>query len=142
MKLKKRYAFSEYVIDPNRFRLRKVLSILALVVMFVRKLRRLSVYDTEHSFDILKSFSCKGCQYIVTTGTIDVIKCEPGKVVCLSDDDIKAALTYFFIKVTQPLQNDKNRQKYFFPDFCLILIFNPRTTFCEIFGVKILGGVL
>ena len=46
------------------------------------------------------------------------------------------------IKVTQPLQNDKNRQKYFFPDFCLILIFNPRTTFCEIFGVKILGGVL
>ena len=45
-------------------------------------------------------------------------------------------------KVTQPLQNDKNRQKYFFPDFCLILIFNPRTTFCEIFGVKILGGVL
>ena len=45
-------------------------------------------------------------------------------------------------KVTQPLQNDKNCQKYDFPDFCLILIFNQRTTFCEILGVKILAEML
>ena len=83
--IEKRYAFSEDVIVPNRFRLRKVLRILALVLTFARKLRRLSVCDTEHSFDIPKSFSYKGCQYIVTTGTNDVIKCEPGEVVCLAD---------------------------------------------------------
>ena len=46
------------------------------------------------------------------------------------------------LKVTQPLQNDKNCQKYDFPDFCLILIFNQRTTFCEILGVKILAEML
>ena len=46
------------------------------------------------------------------------------------------------VKVTQPLQNDKNCQKYDFPDFCLILIFNQRTTFCEILGVKILAEML
>ena len=34
--IEKRYAFSEYVIDPNRFGLRKVLRILALILMFVR----------------------------------------------------------------------------------------------------------
>ena len=51
-------------------------------------------------------------------------------------------LFLIYIKVTQPLQNDKNCQKYDFPDFCLILIFNQRTTFCEILGVKILAEML
>ena len=46
------------------------------------------------------------------------------------------------LKVTQPLQNAKNRQKFVFLDFCLILIFNPRTTICEIVGVKELAEVL
>ena len=44
-------------------------------------------------------------------------------------------------KVAQPLQNDKNRQKYAFPDICLILRFNPRTTFRENLGVKKLAEV-
>ena len=36
----------------------------------------------------------------------------------------------FYCKVTQPFENTKNRQKFVFLDFCLILIFNPRRTFC------------
>ena len=46
------------------------------------------------------------------------------------------------IKVKQPLQNTKNRQKFVFLDFCLILIFNPRTTFCENSRVNRLAEVL
>ena len=53
-----------------------------------------------------------------------------------------SSVVLFSFKVTQPLQNDKNCQKYDFPDFCLILIFNQRTTFCEILGVKILAEML
>ena len=94
------------------FRFKKVLRILALVLMFVKKLRRFPAYNNEYSFELPKSFSCKGSQYIVTTGSNDVIKCEPGKVVCLSDDDIKAALTYLFIKATAEIKRFLSIQKY------------------------------
>ena len=112
VEIENRYAFSEYIIDPNRFRFKKVLRILALVLMFVKKFRRFPAYNNEYLFELPKSFSCKGSQYIMTTGTNDVIKCEPGKVVCLSDDDIKAALTYFFIKATAETKRFLSIQKY------------------------------
>ena len=38
--VEERYQFSNYIIDPNRFRLRKVVRILALVMMFITKLTR------------------------------------------------------------------------------------------------------
>ena len=47
-----------------------------------------------------------------------------------------------YLKVTQPFQKAKNRQKFVFLDFCLILIFNPRTTFRENLRVKRLAEVL
>ena len=35
-KIKERYEFSNYIIDPNKFRLRKVVRILALVMFFIK----------------------------------------------------------------------------------------------------------
>ena len=60
----------------------------------------------------LTSFPCKGRQYIVTTGTNNVVKCEPGEVICLSDEDIKAALTYFYIKATAEIKWLLSTRKY------------------------------
>ena len=38
--LEKRYKFSKYLIDPNKFRLRKVVKILAMVQLFVNNIRK------------------------------------------------------------------------------------------------------
>ena len=39
-KIGNRYSFSNYVIDPNKYRFRKVLRILSLVFLFIRNLQR------------------------------------------------------------------------------------------------------
>ena len=62
-------------------------------------------------------------------------------VLCMSQH-LGVSSVLLTVKVAQPLQNGKNRQKYVFPEFCLILIINPRTTFCENLGVRILAEVL
>ena len=70
--LQERYVFSEYIIDPNRFRLRKVVRVLALVMLFIRKLisrvrhQQNEVLINEVSVTVPAELS-KG-QYIVTTG--------------------------------------------------------------------------
>ena len=56
--------------------------------------------------------------------------------------EISSRYVIFDIKGAQPLQNAKKRQKYVFPDFCLILIFKPRTTFSKNLRVKRLVEVL
>ena len=38
-KISERYLFSRYLLDPNRFRLRKVVRIVALVMLFVQNLK-------------------------------------------------------------------------------------------------------
>ena len=45
-------------------------------------------------------------------------------------------------KGAQPLQNTQNLQNFAYSNFCLILIFNPRATFCENLGIKRLAEVL
>ena len=134
--VEKRYAYSKYVIDPNKFRLRKVLRILALVIKFVRKLRRITISKTQYSFEIPKSFSCEGSQYLVTTGKSDVMRCDPGKVICLSNEDIKAALAYFFLKATAEVKKLVSTQKYrdVTSEINGILYYNSRILPSEKFG--------
>ena len=54
-KLKETYEFLKYIIDPNKFRLRKVIRILALVMLFIRNLRK-SVRTTETATSSQKRF--------------------------------------------------------------------------------------
>ena len=37
-KVKERYEFSKYLNDPNKFRIRKVVRVLALVLMFIKNI--------------------------------------------------------------------------------------------------------
>ena len=39
MVMEERYKFCNYIIDPNRFRLRKVVNMLALVLLFMKILK-------------------------------------------------------------------------------------------------------
>ena len=48
---------------------------------------------------------------------------------------LKSPMATNIVKVAQSLQNAKNRENIYFPDFCLLLIIYP-STFCENLGVK------
>ena len=37
--MRKRLEFSQYIVDPNQFRFRKVIRIVALVMLFINKLK-------------------------------------------------------------------------------------------------------
>ena len=125
-KLKERYEFLEYIIDPNRFRLRKVVRILALVMLFIRNLRK-RVRPTEAATSILKDSlsipkELSDEQYLVTSGIVHSVKnnagkiteirCKPGMVVNLTDLDIKLALDYFYRKSTLEIKHFADKKVY------------------------------
>ena len=95
--VKSRYEFSQYLIDPNRFRLRKVIRILGLVYLFVNNFcekygikNRVPDHSRVKSSHLPDNFQCMRDRYLVTTGTMgenDPFSCPRGKVVCLSDDN-------------------------------------------------------
>ena len=113
--VKNRYEYSKYVIDPNRFRLRKIIRILSLVHLFVRKcysacgfVGRLRIHPKVNLDIVPTILSCEGDQYIVTTGNHDdrsLFKCPAGLVVRVSIDDLKYALTYLFHKATNEVKH-------------------------------------
>ena len=104
--LKERYTFSNYEIDPNKFRFRKVVIIVALMFPFIRscrlsirKRKGLNIPDLEdnRSIETLngillndKSFVTTGtCYKISETESSDV---EPGLVVKLSECDVDSSI--------------------------------------------------
>ena len=124
--LQERYAFSQYVIDPNRFRLRKVIRVLALVMLFTRNLIRRVRYlesivsPSEASKAIIKEISNE--RYLVTTGgpftvvnavgKVAELKCKPGQVVSLTEEDIKFASDYFYKKCTLEIKRFLDKKFY------------------------------
>ena len=104
--VKDRYTFSQYLIDPNRFRFRKVIRVLGLVFLFVSKLLKRcrktipKLIQTEPA-ELPGIFSYKGDQYIVSTGKY----CQKGLVVDLSKDMINSALMYYFCKASEEIKH-------------------------------------
>ena len=113
--VKTRYETSQYLIDPNRFRLRKIVRIISLVYLFVKKCFSACGFagglrmHPKVTLDIVPTIlSCEGDQYIVTTGTQDggcPFRCPAGWVVRVSNDEIKLALTYLFRKATEEVKH-------------------------------------
>ena len=107
-----RYQFCNYIIDPNRFRFRKVVRVLALVLSFLRRIKRrlaerrgISVIPKEPpKIKIPSAVMFQDDQYLVTQGSscntssryLSSLKCRKGMVVQLTSDDIRYALDYFF----------------------------------------------
>ena len=106
-KLHERYEFLNFIIDPNRFRFRKVVRLLALVTLYISKLwqktRKLNDKDipTECS-EIQIAEMDNGERYLVTSGysykasndtkNVAEFSCKPGLVIILKDTDLKNAL--------------------------------------------------
>ena len=112
--VKTRYESSQYVIDPNRFRMRKIVRILGLVYLFLKKcysacglVGRLIEHPKVTLNIVPAILSCEGDQYIVTSGTQDGVgpfRCPAGLVVRVSNDEVKLALTYLFRKATEEVK--------------------------------------
>ena len=104
--VKDHYDFSQYIIDPNRFRFRKVIRVLGLVFLFIKKARRRCGKPVPKLFEhppaeIPGIFAYRGDQFIITTGKY----CKGGLVVDLSKDMINSALRYYFLKASEEIRH-------------------------------------
>ena len=115
----KRYTFSNYLLDPLKHRFRTVVRVLALVFLFVSKLRKSiraknEIYNTEAicNPDFMQNQSDR---YIVTTGfhhINDPLKCAGGLVVVLQEDIINLALQYYYLKATAEIFEFVEKKRY------------------------------
>lgn len=113
-----RYKFSEYLIDPNKFRFRKVIRILALVLLFLRNLysrknRQIKFVGTG-TYSIPKIIMSKDDRFLITTGKSPnkLFKCRGGLVVDVSEEMLKSALFYFFQKASLEIKNFISEDRY------------------------------
>ena len=118
MKLVSRYQYCDYLLDPNKFRFRKVVRVLALIFKFlgnfkiVKQRSPIFVRDTEH-FNLPDIFAHRESNFLVTTGgNSKGLQCHEGLVVELPEILIKNALAYYFKKCTREIKHFLPKQKY------------------------------
>ena len=111
-----RYVFSEYLLDPNKFRFRKVIRVFAIVLTFmwkisknVSKVRQNRVFRHVPPNNLAQILKCQDDKYIVTTGTGD---CAPGKVVELTDEMLVKSMNYFAWKSSAEAKHFLKKEKY------------------------------
>ena len=110
--LEKRFELSQYIISPNRYRFRTAIRILALVFRYVHNFcakwgkGKPSEPSEEKSNLSSIDLSYFGSRYLVTNGSRygSTFGCPGGRVVCMSDEDISSAITYFFRKATNEIK--------------------------------------
>lgn len=115
-KIIERYALSSYLIDPMRFRFKKVVRIQSLVIMFVDKLKRRinkSNGDNLLEGDLSNQFKFVNDKYLVTNDSNKFpFNCAKGLVVELSEYYLKCALNYFFVKASLEVKAFMNKSSY------------------------------
>ena len=120
--IRSRYQFSDYLIDPNRFRFRKVLRILALVFTFIKnmaknvdRIRNHRIFHHKYPGELAKNLKPEGDKYILTTGNLKNMGsgvCKGGKVIELSNDMLKSAMYYFSYKSSLEVKHFMKNEKY------------------------------
>ena len=118
--LRDRYEFSQYLIDPNMFRFRKVVRVLGLVLLFVEKM--LSKINKSYigilqcdDKNVPDMMSYQGDQYLVTAGKDagnKIMGSEAGFVVEIPTRMINAALRYYYLKATEEIKRFVSVNKY------------------------------
>ena len=104
-----RYKFSNYLIDPCRFRFKNVLRILAFVFKFIENVNKKCTNRQNRSFDFLKirEFNTP-LQGSYEVSEVDGKAC----VAYLSDSLLKAAMAYFFRKATLEIKHFLKPKSY------------------------------
>ena len=89
-----RYAFSNYIIDPNKFRFSSVIRILAIVIKFIKNLKHFA--------------SNPGTYKMYTTK----LKSKPSSALSISENILKESEEYFFKKGSQEVKQFVQHSKY------------------------------
>ena len=124
------YKFSNYVIDPNKFRLDKVVIILALVMLFIRNMKQRVRYcgasTGEHEDEdnaeiaddkLFQNNELLRRRYLATEGNVYKVRtveisCRKGLVIFLSQRDLVNAWSYFYRKATLELKEFSSEKVY------------------------------
>ena len=117
-KVKKRYEFSKYILDPNKFRFRKVIRIVAILFLFLSKmLKRLKeprqLSQNHPGTALPNQFQFSNDQYLVTQGYSKApFLCKKGLTIALTEDSLKFALSYYFQKGTLEVKHFLPKDSY------------------------------
>ena len=115
--IKLRYKYSKYLMDPNRFRFRKVVRIVALVLEFIkkiskniRKVQNNSIFNHKVPGDIPHILRSNWDKYVVTTGSNGV---DPaGLVLVISQTMLQTSFYYFALKASEEVKKFLDKSKY------------------------------
>ena len=138
--MRKQLKFSQYIVDPNQFRFRNVIRIVALVMLLINKLK--STTNSTSKSHIMGQQSCKAVlqnlpfdfkitEYLVTSErnhtinpTGNEIKCRQGLVIILTDVELGEALNYYFTKAMVGIKElvNKNHMKVYLKRFLVYYI--------------------
>ena len=119
-KLGKMYKYSNYIVDPNRYRFRKALRIQALVLKFIKKLKArvqrkgegISTPSGSGDYHLPALLNLCHDKYLITEGSDPILKSPKGLVVELHEQDLLESLYYFFDKATRELKHFNRPEKY------------------------------
>ena len=115
-KVMNHYGFSNYILDPNKFRFKKVVRILALVFLFVSKAKERinkKLQSTVDNFNLPKHFGFCQNYYLVTEGKYKPpFVCGKGKTVVLREKFFRLALNYYFKKGTSEVKKFSPKKSY------------------------------
>ena len=84
--VEERYRFNNYIIDPKKFRLKKVIRILAIVILFIKNLKKKvsKLMNNSNLTCIPSLFTSENNQYLVTAkANVDKAQFFSAKVVWL-----------------------------------------------------------
>ena len=111
-KVKSRYDFSRYLIDPNRFSFRKVLRIMTLVLTFVKlsgrnnpQVQNMTLFRHKSPGDIPDVLKSKLDKYIPVGNA-------PGGNIEISDEMLKASFYYFSLKASLEVKHFLGKGRY------------------------------
>ena len=113
--MKQRYEYCRYVIDPNKFRFRTVVRILALVMLFIRNIQKKRGKNVNKPIEccVPSAFQFKYDQHLVTLDDPKSgLRCKAGLVVSLTNEDIALALDYFYRKSTEEVKKFLHKKVY------------------------------
>ena len=111
-----RYRFSQYLVDPNRFRFRKVVRIMAFVFLFIRNLKKslgLPCSPRTNDSKLPQILDYQGDRFVCAVISKDGNdSTQKVLVVELPEVDLKSALWYFFEKATAEVKHFLPKSSY------------------------------
>ena len=119
---KLRYKFSNYLLDPNKYRFRKVVRVKSLVLLFIKKvskniprIQNLKVFTHRFPGKFPKVLEPDKDRFLVVTGRIpdlgDVSQ-HVGKHVEVTDEMLMSAMYYYSRKSSLELKHFLDKQKF------------------------------